>query len=151
MRGVAPVERRPRDAGTMTTAPVDVLMLVAATMVASGVFTAVAAGEGLPVLVGALLPWFVLLVVAFWWLGEAATRARRHDRDRVAIVENARVAAAELLLADVQQSRGRLESAAALLLDPEPTDDAVRCFLAAADEQPAEGPQPAQSINQPII
>ena len=131
------MERRARDAGTMTTAPVDLLMLVAATMVASGVFTAVAAGEGLPVLVGALLPWLVLLVVAFWWLGEAATRARRHDRERTAIIENARVAAAELLLAEVPQSRGRLESAAAFLLDPEPTDDEVHRFLSAADEQPA--------------
>lgn len=131
------MERRPRDAGTMTTAPVDALMLVAATMVASAVFTAVAAGEGLPVVVGALLPWLVLLVVAFWWVGEAATRVRRHDRERAATIESARSVAAELLLADVPQSRGRLESAAALLLDPEPTDDEVHRFLAAPDEQPA--------------
>jgi hypothetical protein len=135
----------------MATAPVNVLMLVAATMVASAVFTAVAAGEDVPVVVGALLPWLVFLVVAFWWLGEAATRVRRHDRERAATIENARGVAVGLLLADVPQSRGRLESAAALLLDPEPTDNEVHRFLAAADEQHAEGPQPAQSINQPTI
>jgi hypothetical protein len=126
-------------------------MLVAATMVASAVFTAVAAGEGLPVVVGALLPWILFLVVAIWWLGEAATRVRRLDRERAAIIENARGVAAGLLLAEVLPSRGRLESAAALLLDPEPTDDEVHRFLAVADDRHAEGPQPAQSINQPII
>ena len=126
-------------------------MLVAATMVASAVFTAVAAGEGFPVVVGAVLPWILFLVVAIWWLGEAATRVRRHDRERAVSIEDARGVAVRLLLADVPQSRGRLESAAALLLDPEPTDDDVHRFLAAADDRHAEGPQPAQSINQPTI
>jgi len=114
--------------------PVNSLLLAAAAVITSAVFAAVASAEGLPVVFGALLPWFALAAVAVWWLREAATRARRGRQERAEFVESARRAAVGILLADSEQPKARLDSAAALLLDPDPTEVAAGRFLSRSDE-----------------
>jgi hypothetical protein len=115
-------------------APLNALLLVAAAAITSAVFAAVAAAEGLPVVVGVLLPWLVLVAFAVWWLREAAASSRRHQQERAEFVESARRAAVGILLADSEQPKARLDSAAALLLDPDPTEVAAGRFLSRSDE-----------------
>ena len=111
------------------TTPVNVLMLIAGAMLGSAVFAAVAAGEGIPVVVGILLPWLALTVAAVFWLADDAARERRRVREEAAIIKNARREAVGMLLADEPQPKARLESAAALLLDPNPTAVDANHFL----------------------
>jgi hypothetical protein len=138
------LERRRHDLEKATSAvaadaaAVNALLLVASAAIASAVFAAVAAAEGLPVVVGVLLPWFVLVAFAVWWLRESATSVRRHQQEQAEFVESARRAAVGLLLADSEQPRARLESAAALLLDPHPTEVAASRFLSRSDELPGK-------------
>jgi hypothetical protein len=98
---------------------VNVVLLIGGTLLASAVFAGVAEGEGLPVVLGAMLPWLVIVAAATWWLASMQRARRAHLRASAESMTRARTAAVDVLLADAASAPERLQ-AAELVLAPEP-------------------------------
>lgn len=111
------------------TTRLNALMLVAATFFASAVFAGVAAGDGLPAIIGALIPWLALSAAAAWWFAATRRERRAAARTRTRAIEDARTVAVSLLLTDEAPTPSRLAAAAELVLAADPTREHVQAVL----------------------
>lgn len=125
------MEQRPQPQNGPTAAGsggVNLVLLIGATLLTSAVFAGVAEGEGLPVFLGALLPWLVLAATATWWMASVARARRTRERARAESMTRAHAAAVEMLLTDTAPSFERMR-AAELVLAREPTGEQADPFL----------------------
>lgn len=117
------------------TARLNALMLVAATFFASAVFAGVATGEGLPVIIGVVIPWLALSAAAAWWFASALRERQADARARAQAIDDARTVAVNLLLADDAPTPAWL-AAAELVLAVDPTREDAQALL---DRSPGRG------------